>query len=269
LERLMAILWTQAKTSGASPMSFSKLEVPVTYVSSLVVNPTQFAVEDLYPRTKRAHGFYVWSVNRADFGLSAQVVERDGKPDPCFRCEVVRLTPEERNHLALAERTRVLSGYRVRVEVSERLSDSHQMDLGPFRRRVQLTSDPGLEPTQPVVTGTVRGEVTIGNPEDNDRIALGSFRAGIGKKHKVVLTTTDQGVELLTDGIEVEPSYVKANLRRNAQKGSGGSWELEVEVPPNSAAGPFPPQSAVYLKVKGSPPRRIRIPITGTAYFSR
>ena len=42
-------------------------------------------------------------------------------------------------------------------------------------------------------------------------------------------------------------------------------WKLTVVAPPNALAGPLPSDSAIYLKTQATPPRRVRIPVTGNA----
>jgi hypothetical protein len=266
-ERLSADLWAQAQKGSASPRSYQKLEVPVMIVPAFLVDPPVLQVDDLSPREKKEVEFWCFSGTRAWFALQAEVLNREKAPDPCFSSTWRPLTWEEREQLAERLKTRVLFGYRIHVDINERLNETVQLDLGPFRRRITLTSDPGLEPQGPAIMGTVRGEVSVGSPEDKERIDLKSFRADLGKRVHVSITT-DPGVDLQTQNIEFEPEFLKVDLKKVKEpKGSiGAIWDLAVEVPPNRAAGPMPLGSAVFLKTVSKTPRRIRIPINGNAY---
>src|SRR5262249_54350479 len=184
--------------------------------------------------------------------LDVHVVNKTRAVDPCFLCSLRMMTQDERDSLADRMNSRVWIGYVVTVEVNERLSETVQMELGPFRRRVALTNDPELDQFCPTIAGTVRGEVTVGSIEDKDRIDLKSFRADQGKRVTLPIQT-DPGVELQTKDIEFDPDYLKVELKKEQEgKGSiGASWRLTVEVPPNRAAGPLPPLSAIFLKTAG------------------
>src|SRR5207245_6900724 len=100
-------------------------------------------------------------------------------------------------------------GYAVRVTVRERLSDAVQMELGPFVRRITLTSDPEIEPAQVVVTGVVRGDVTVGTEDDKGRIALGFFPARNGITKNVRLIAHRPGLELKVARVDPEGTSQK------------------------------------------------------------
>jgi hypothetical protein len=181
---------------------------------------------------------------------------------------VVRpLNDAERDQLAKQQESRVLCGYRVDVTVHERISDRVQLELGPFLRRLQLATDLMEEPIGPLLSGVVRGEVQVGTPEDNDRIDLKSFPAEQGTRKQVPIIT-EPGTDLIGEAIECDPDFLKVQLvqRQPAKDGNGASWALQVEVPPGRAFGTLPLQSAIYLQLRGNPPRRIRIPVVGNAY---
>src|SRR5262249_33009855 len=219
------------------------------------------------PREEKTAEFICWSSTRAGFSLAA----REDSGDPCVRCSCTLLTEEERGKQADERiKTRVLAAYRVRVVVSERLSESQQMDLGPFSRRVTLTSDPGIEPIVVHVQGVVRGEVSVGNEEDKGKIALGTFPVKRGVPDKRVRLASEQaGLDLELDRVEPEGSrYLKVkSLKKIEPAGDGRArWELAVEVPAGCPSGKLPDHCAVLLRIPGKTPRHIRIPVTGMAY---
>jgi len=269
--RHTAELWTQAVTSPARGTSKVDLEVTVIILEPVLFGPRQETVGDLSARAVREGVFWCWSATRPGFKLTAETIGRDRQRDPCFDTTVRPMTEEERVQLATLQKTRVLSGYRITVQVHERKSDKEQMDLGPFRRKVLLTTDTGLEPEGPILTGTVRGDASVRTPEGTDKIELGHFRAEAGKKKQAVVET-EAGFEVLTTGFAVEPEYLQVSVKpeRAATANRGGTWFLHVEVPPGQASGLLPAASAIYLqlqRLKGDDqPRRIRIPVSGNAF---
>ena len=44
-------------------------------------------------------------------------------------------------------------------------------------------------------------------------------------------------------------------------------WKLEVSVPPDTQFGAFPEESVIILRTQETPPRFIRIPVTGNGQF--
>jgi hypothetical protein len=232
-------------------------------VSPVAFEPMQASVADLAPRETRQVVFTCFSPTRPKFTLTAQVLGRNKQLDPCFVTHIRPLTAEECQQTSARLKTRVLCGYRLEVAIHERISDSVQIDLGPFHRRVEVTTDVDPDVRGPVVSGTVRGDVTVGSASDRDRVALGSFESSRGA-HKEVLLATEPGVELDPQGLEVEPEFLKVQLIRD--KGSSGTWRLRVDVPPNATAGGLNGQVGIQVRTPGNPPRRIRVPVVGTAY---
>jgi hypothetical protein len=269
LKRVVAELETQAETGSSRALTRPRLEVPTQLVPPVDFDPKgpPIAVGDLGNRESREVSFWCWSPSRAAFNLSAQVLGRGRLPDPCFVCSIRPMTDAEREEVAASQRTRVVSGYRVAVVVHERVSDKQQLELGPFMRRVALTSDPDVDLSGPLLKGVVRGQVQVGTPEDDDKIDLKSFPSERGVMREVPVAV-DPGAELLSEVIERDPDFLKAELieKQKAREGSGSLWMLRVEVPPNTAFGSLPFQSAIYLTLRGNPPRRVRIPVSGNAY---
>lgn len=261
-EQLVVEVWTQAV--GGGPKSIDRLELPLTFVPPLRVTPPNVQLGDLNPRDEKTVTFKCWSSTRPRFSLSAK--ERSG--EPCFTCSCTPLTDQERSQLADATKSHVLCGYLVRVIVRERLSDAVQMDLGPFVRRIDLTSDPEIEPASVLVTGVVRGDVTVGTEDDKGRIELGFFSAKKGITKTVKLTAHRPNLKLSMGKVEPAENPLKVKSLTELQPPlSGGRtrWELCVEVPPGGPSGKLPDHSAVLLKMDGNPPRQIRIPVQGSA----
>jgi hypothetical protein len=270
LKRVTAELHTQPQSGGPSPITKVELEVPTKLVDAVRCDPP-LAVQlgDLGGRESREAVIWCWSSAYAAFNATARVLNRDRQPDSCFVCAVRPMTEAERENLAGRLESRVLCGYRIGVTVHERVTDRQMLELGPFMRRLQVVTDLMPEPTGPLLQGVVRGEVQVGTPDDGDRIDLKSFPAERGTQ-KEVPVATEPGSDLLTGPKDIEwsPDFLEVQLvpRQPAKDGSGSVWALRVKVPPGRAFGPLPATSAVYLQLRGNPPRRILIPVQGNAY---
>ena len=262
-ERLSATLWTQPQTGGPSSRDYPKLEVTFTGVGALYVDPPQVTVEDLMPREKRQLVFWCFSPTRAEFDLKAEVQKRDKSRDPCFVTSVRPMSAEERKETTERLKTGALHGYRVQVDVHERLDEKVQLDLGLFRRRLVLTTP--IEPEAGAdIGGVVRGEVSVGAGDERDRVPLGSFDSARGARKEVLLTVAEPGVQLEPKPFEIEPDYLQVKLVPDSVDAS--TWRLRVVVPPNAAQGNIRGQVMIRVQTPGNPPRRIRIPVMGTAF---
>src|SRR5262249_26803984 len=136
-ERLTVDIWTQPQGVPA-PRSYPRLEVAVPFVPALRVHPSSVSLDAIDRGEERTAEFICWSPTRPGFPLFALAKH------PCFACSCVPMTKADFDKLATEVTSRVSSGYRVLVTVKERLSDTVQMDLGPFNRKVVLSSDPGM-----------------------------------------------------------------------------------------------------------------------------
>lgn len=266
-ERLVVEIWAQAP--GGGPRSVTKLELPIALVPALRVNETILKVPDLSVNGKETKEFKCWSSTRDAFSLTAK--EQTG--NPCFSCTCTPLSESARKELAAATKSHVKSGYAVRVTVSERVNDKEQMELGPFVRRIQLTGkmdgkDSDIEQATVVITGIVRGDITVESEDERGGIALGYFPAKRGMTKTVKLSSHRPGLKLEDPKVEPEDSSrlkVKSFQQLDTSTTGGRTkWELCVEVPPGSS-GRLPDHSAVVLTIKGDQERRIRIPVTGFA----
>lgn len=259
-ELLSVELWNQGVEGGTRTVP--RLELPVTYVPALRLDRFEVNLFNLGLKEEKTAEFKCWSSTRPQFNLTA----KPQTSDPCIACSCTPLTEQARKQLADDTHSHVLCGYTVRVTVHERLSENVEMELGPFSRRILLTSDPGIDPTSVVITGMVRGDVTVeGTEEDKGQIALKLFRAKYGITKTVRLTAQRPGLELSVDKVEGSHVRVKSFNKIPSAAGSGRtSWELCIEVPPGSPAGRLE-RTAIFLVIRGDPPRHMRIPVTGGA----
>jgi hypothetical protein len=259
-ELLSVELWNQGTEGGSRTVH--RLELPILYVPALRLDRFEVNLFDLGLREEKTAEFECWSSTRPQFHLTAT----PQTADPCITCSCTPLTEQARQKLADDTHSRVLCGYTVRVTVHERLSESVEMELGPFSRRIKLTSDPGIDPTSVIITGVVRGDVTVeGTEDDKGQIALRLFRAKHGTSKTVRLIAQRPDLELSVDKVEGSHVRVKSFNKIPAAAASGRtSWELCIEVPPGSPAGRLT-QTAVILRIPGNPPRHMRIPVTGSA----
>ena len=278
-ERIVAALWSQPKVETPTPRQDTYLEITVRLVPVVRVLPLPISegltgvqeanIGDIYPHDEKFKDFVCWSSVRAGFALKAE----ESTKDPCFHCTCTPLSSEDCKALSAMTQAagyaiRALAGYRIRVTVRERLNDQMQMDLGPFSRKIKLTSDPDVDESNIRVTGVVRGDVTVGSESDNGRIVLGTIRSSTGYNKVVKISSPLSGLSLDLERVDPPDSFVKMkSLKPARQSSSGGShWELAVEVPRGVSTGVIPEHTAVILRIPGNPPRRIRIPVTGIVY---
>jgi hypothetical protein len=266
-EKLVAELATEA---GSVPGPLIALNMSIDLVPALLVNPeddlrdplpdNEIVVDTLRAGDVRTVNVLCWSATRPNFSLKVEQ-----PPDPCVRCGAPqRLTKEQCAELSKRDSKQVEAAYRIPVTVMERTPDGAQFELGRFRRHIHFTSDPGIDDTEVAIGGTVRGDITVGNPDDRDMVLLGSFERGDGRSKSIPVTTPDRDLELAIDQV---PDFLKVTLEEEkGQMQLGKVWTLTVTVPPDGLSGPTPPHTAIYLKTKGKHPRRIRVPVIGNAY---
>jgi hypothetical protein len=203
--------------------------------------------------------FICWSATRKQFSVEAKSADH-----PCITVSTPqRLSDQEAEELAKAGKRTVLCAYRVEVTAQERTDKGDRMNLGPFRRTVTLVSDTGGDPVDAVVTGVVRGEVTIGGPDDHDRLLFGDFPWD-EERAKMIYLTAESGFPDLE--VEKAPAYLKVTLEAQPPTGSGRSWKLKGVFRPRQMSGEFPREDRmIVLKTRGDNPRRINVPATGNA----
>jgi hypothetical protein len=203
--------------------------------------------------------FICWSATRKQFSLEAKSADH-----PCITVSAPeRLSDQEAEKLSEAAKKTVRCAYRVAVTVRERTEKGDRMNLGPFRRTVALVSDAGGDNVEAVVTGVVRGEVTIGGPDDHDRLDFGGFPWD-EERSKVIYLTAESGFPDLE--VEKAPEYLKVTLEAMPATGAGRSWRLKGVFRARKLEGEFPREDRlIVLKTRGDNPRRINVPATGNA----
>lgn len=268
-EMIWAELWSQPREGEVRPRQVMKVELPVHFVSPLLVNPLGRNVEDLSAGEKRSMEFICWSPTRASFPL--EVFDKDRHP--CIKCEATPLSTQDLNKYVGNVKSRMLSGYHVRVTVQERINETTQMDVGPMSRRIVFRSSADIEDAAAILTGTIKGEVTVGDEKGKGRASLGSFKSANGASVTVPIQAERYGLEIDTDpgSIRYEPDYLQKSLKATLKKLSGGSdkrgrWALHLQVAPGALTGFLPDRSAVFLKIAGAQGRSIRIPVEGVGY---
>jgi hypothetical protein len=266
-ELLQAKLWGQAPGDQRTREEGPSLRVPVVLVAAIRLSQETVTLDDLLPNDQRRFEFLCWSSTRSQFKLES-VKEESG--NPCFVTSATPLTGKDLDKAVQELKkpqgppTQVLCGYRVRVTVNERLpNNGPQLDLGPFDRKIAVTTDQDPQPLLVTVKGVVRGEITVGTEDSRDKIILKSFSAKKGTSMTVPLESTQPGLKLKIDS--VKPDYLEADLEEKGDQGGGRKrWDLRVTVPPRDVGGMLQ-DSAVILKTESQPPRFIRIPVLGRA----
>jgi hypothetical protein len=245
-------------------IDYLRFEVPILIVPPVIIAPEQLAFGDIKSGDTREAVFYFWSATREKIDADVQLT----MPDPCIVVAPPRpLSETELKELpatlaagGFPHKTRPKCAYEVKINLAERRGDN-QLELGPLARRINFKS--GAESAFAVIAGTIRGPIVVGDKDDNDRINFRVFRADRQVDKTVEITSSEPNTTLIID--HFKPATLNVELKEI--KGTFGTrkWNLNVLVPADTQAGPFPIDSAIYLKTNSNPPRRIRIPVVGNA----
>lgn len=236
-----------------------KVSLPILF------DPPKASIGTLVRGETKVVEFIAWSPTRDGPQVSFQPREIS----PLFQLEVGPLSAPECSQLEIKLRadgklTRVRAAFRVKATIREQVGD-RQLDQGPFSRAIQVILDElPLESPLPPITGTIKGEVEVGNVEGRDNVQLGTFPAA---ETRVVVVPLFTEPRFALEPVSTNPSCLKAELKHNV-KGSTAQrarWDLKVTVPADAWTGPLPEASAIVLRIPGSPPRTIRLPVEGTA----
>jgi hypothetical protein len=247
---------------------YMTLQVPLTVCPPVYVSTENLALGDINAGETKEESLIIWSPTRNSFKATAQLA----MPDPCIQISPPRpFTKEELAGLPAALRaangdkafTQTKCAYAIKVTAHERLGDN-QLELGPLARRLVINQGTDTEtPAPAIVTGTVRGPIQVGKPSEYDRVDFRVFRSDQGAEKSVEIRSSVPGLVLSID--RVAPDSIKTQLLAGPTAFGARTWKLTVVIPPDTQAGPLPADSAIYLKTNSTPPRRIRIPITGNA----
>lgn len=258
---LSTVVWTQPRGDDRSRAT-TTLKISVNFVQPLSLQARSLSLPNtLAEGAKMSVSTVCWSYLRRHFDLQA----REKGDDPCFECVLIPLTAAECRQ-ALGEEhenTAIASGYRVQVTVHEQRAGKH-LDLGPFHRKIELTSDALPIPLTLEVHGTVVGDIRLLSATGSQRIDLQDFDVAVGKSHTVTVESDRQEMELSIGS--KSPEYLEVKLVRNGVVNGKKQWLLTVVVPKNRAEGRLPNTSEIILKTESG--RGIRIPVHGHATFA-
>jgi hypothetical protein len=259
------ILSADLQATAGSAADYLHFEVPIIICPPVGASTEKLDFGELKPGERQTQTLILWSATRDKFDVTAQLAA----PDPCIvvapprplTADELKKLPEEMVAKGLVQaKTRPKCGYEISVTAAERQGDN-QLELGAMSRRLMINGT-DWDVTVSLV-GTVRGAIKVGEPSDHDRIELRVFPANRGIERMVKITSPDPNLQLTLD--HVKPDGLKASIVPNPAGFGTRTWKLTVTAPPNALAGPLPPDSAIYLKTNSTPPRRVRIPISGNA----
>ena len=264
-------VFSQAEGTGTAARRFETIDVAVVMANPVRSEPERQSVGVLGPGDVGKAEFHLWSPTRDREALDLAVKPRADQP--LHKYELRPLDDAECK--ALQERlqkekkvfTKVRAGYHLTATVHES-KGGQQLDQGPFQFPPPLTLDElPIEFPTALVSGTVKGDVLIGNFEAGGKVVLKSFPSREGTRKVVpVYAPAKYALEVA----EQHPSALQVKLVKNAKESAGDKmrWDLEIVVPPNGIAGPLPEHSAIILRSSANPPRLIRIPVLGNATLS-
>jgi hypothetical protein len=240
----------------------SILEVPLDFVPTLSVGSGNLELASpLHEGKSGTVSFLVWSTTRAGFSLHV----REKRDDPCFECLSWSVDPSDYEQL-FELKPEVRSARQVRINVYPSRGD-HHLDLGPFVRAIELTTDAQPEFLTTVhVTGSMTGNIRVVTEDGREMVNLEDFRASAGVTRKVTVEADSANLDLAIDEKLTSPGYLDVKLDAAPSPAFGKKqWLLTVRVPPDRADGRLPKGSGVTLQTKDATPRRIRIPVVGHA----
>lgn len=154
---------------------------------------------------------------------------------------------------------KVGTAYRIPV-VARAEVGGRPADIGRLDRTISIAVNSEVRTLQ--VKSSVRGPVYLSG--DRKEVAFGTFSGAKGSTAREFLTTESAATELAWVQGQTVPKALKVELKRQPDRGTYGSWELKVTVPPNEAVGELT-GAVVVLETKGPTPQRIRIPVSGRA----
>lgn len=232
----------------------------------------------------REESIVYWSSTRPELEVEARLVsvrkqpETDpfkvGQPQPLTGGQLEQLQQELKEAV---EPGLVRCAYRVPVIIRDQADDDHhKLDLGRFRRQIELRLKGQEEPILVTMTGAVMGDVRVGGnlPGEEGLIRFNAVDYKKGSKPVTIPVHSETpGVKLEVNQSRTAPFLdVKIKEDKEASDASGlRTWMVQATVKPQAVLGAFPRDdnpalrdSAVYLNVLPSG-RTIRIPVQGTS----
>lgn len=258
-QRLKAVIWSEPVGRFLS-RTYTPVELPMLYVKPLIVQPPDADIKELSSGGHRSIGFICFSATRMDYSLKA----RPEHDDPCVEAKCEPITPEEAAKYLeeSGDKIPLLGCYLVKVTVHEN-RNGRQLDFGPFRRRIILSSDAIADQAVLVVKGSVASDLRVVG-EKHNQVSLETFDADKGVEKAVPIESDRPGLKLQLE--THAPEVLQVDLGKPEPTPSGGQqWKLVVKVPANRLHGLLPVDSEIVLKTQDTPPRRFRIPVVGHA----
>jgi hypothetical protein len=261
------LLTIKAWSRGTGP-AHNKVPVDlaarVLYVRPALFEPEELKLGILGPKQERSESFICWSGTRELQLASAST-------DPHIKVRTEPLSLRRYRDWTRTIPTKVYCAFRVTVTLHEQ-ADGKQLDLGFIRMAVpvKISNTAGSDVTfkTPMLEASVSGVVRLADP--SNKISLDPFPANKGTQSKEVFVYAPKGCTLRCD-VEQLPG-LSATIRKVDDVGNNETrWALIVTVSPHGvAAGQLPDDAVVVLRVEydnaQSPPRAVRIRISGTAF---
>jgi hypothetical protein len=262
--RIAVQFWSRA-VAEPKMRQINQLRVPVVVAAPLqLAGATAPSVGILEPGALRQDELYFWSATRDH----PDVAFAPREATPHFRLVARPLSAEECVDLqkklrGQGTRTRVRAGFRVSATIQE-LAEEQHMSQGRFEFAISIKIDEIPAEMTPTVTGTVKGEVEVGGPQDQEKVQLGTFPSS---DKRVVVVPLFADPKLTIEPSVSNPKFLHVELKRSP-KGSTpqrAQWDLKVTVPAHAWSGPLPAHATITLRVPGPQPRLINIPVVGVA----
>lgn len=207
----------------------------------------------------------------------------EGESTPCITISNgVPATSEEINSLLnyTVDGNRFMSSIstmtKYTISVKERvLADStdnkslKQLDLGVVDRRVRFTGENGNDNRSIFVRGRVMGDIRILAGSANGKVDMGTgFSIDQDQQRVLTIIAERDGLDVSLLENEVVPNYLKVKLEPQKPIDGRKTWRLTVTIPKGTLFGALPINSVIMLKTNDATPRRLRLPVVGSAYDS-
>ena len=252
-----------------TPTASQKLALNAVLVGAPAfgVTPTDLPLgelpEDGQPRSSE---LIYWSATRSPAELPPPSVAAPpndplvavGTPTPLSPPELTALQQKFRNSKDAPPV--VTAAYRIPLTILP--AGAAARDVGPFEKTLAV-SGPNPDATRVTLKGSVVGLVGI---KDNANLKFGQFDGTSDSSREVTLVSSKTDLELEPVPGEVKPVWLKMTLSPPSTNGPRREWTMKVTIPANSGYGDLPGDAAVVLATREATPRRIRIPVSGTAF---
>lgn len=269
-------LWIQPQ-GNMKERAFEQLIVPVVMSAPVEFTPRKVNAGVLGVRDRGQAKFLFWSFTRPDLNLT---LDEDFR-NPLLKLDLRRLTADEMKGMTeLTKRMTpeefkakqsegevfppiAVAAYWLHVTVHEQ-AKGKQLDQGLSHFYLPVLLDGEKLPTEPpMVLARVKGDIDIGDRNDQDKVNLKSFPASEGTTVTVPFWVNNAKLDF--EAPEQEVPNLEVKVKRQETIGTRTKWQLEVRVPERSMSGPLPDHSAVILRTRTTPPRYIRIQLVGNA----